>query len=67
MALNLNAKWREHATSDERALVAIMDSLIAVQRPALTNLYALRKVIVKRVQMRKIYRDKYAKSDRRNK
>lgn len=81
MPTNLNARWRQHMTSDERALVHIVDALIAAERPAiaglaallsakresLTELFALRKVVVKRVQVRMRWREKLATSGQRRK
>lgn len=67
MPLNLNAKWRSHATPDERALVHIVDELTKAQRLALADLYGLRGIVVKRVQTRMGWRLKRATTDRRTK
>lgn len=81
MPTNLSAKYREHMTPDERALVHVVDALIAAERPViaslgallsakrkgLTELFALRKVVVKRVQVRMRWREKCATSGQRRK
>lgn len=67
MPTNLQAKWRSHATPDERALVHVLDALTKANSTALRNLYELRGILVKRIQVRMHWRERKATTDIRRK